>query len=314
MISDGYAQWYANRLWQLLPAIYRSLDVGPTPGSKGPLRELINRIGSQAAVVRRNVDRLGENQSIETCDDWAIPYIGDLVATRLVSCLDAAAQRIDVAKTIYYRRRAGTVGVLEELAADIASRDARVVEFFRRMGRTRHQFDPPLSYQIENDLTGPVGFTGTSLEVEEGLIGAYSNTPAEDLPISAIATQPATPAAPLTNISTPPICVPPARLSATSTFATWEYSSGGCGPFPSRRPPRSAVLEPDRRASPSIPPAVTFLSSRNRSASTTLTSGESTGFLPMSGYSPSRSAKRFGTPFRTNSIRLGSPPRHFPSA
>jgi len=180
MISDGYAQFYANRLWQMLPAIYRSLDVGPTPGSNGPLREIVNRIGAQAAVVRRSIDRLSENQSIETCDDWAIPYIGDLVATRLVSCLDAAAQRMDVAKTIYYRRRAGTVGVLEELAADIASRDARVVEFFRRMGRTRHQFDPPLSYQIENSLTGPVGFSNSSptLEIAEGLIGAYSSTPA----------------------------------------------------------------------------------------------------------------------------------------
>jgi hypothetical protein len=178
MISDGYAEWYANRLWNLLPAIYRTMDSGPTPGAHGPLQELCNRIGAQAAVVRRSIDRMGENQSIETCDDWVIPYIGDLVATRLVSCLDAAAQRIDVAKTIYYRRRAGTVGVLEELAADIASRDARVVEFFRRLGRTRHQFDPPLSYQIEDQLSGPVGFTDNTLEIMEGLFGAYSNTPA----------------------------------------------------------------------------------------------------------------------------------------
>lgn len=178
MISDGYAQWYANRLWNLLPPVYRSLDAGPTPGAPGPLQELCNRIGGQAAVVRRSIDRMGENQSIETCDDWVIPYIGDLLATRLVSCLDAAAQRIDVAKTIYYRRRAGTVGVLEELAADIASRDARVVEFFRRLGRTRHQFDPPLSYRIENQISGPVGFTDGLLERMEGLFGAYSNTPA----------------------------------------------------------------------------------------------------------------------------------------
>ncbi len=177
-IQDGYAQWYSDRLWNLLPPIYRLMDQGPTPGAPGPLQELVNRIGAQAAELRRNTDRLWENQSIETCDDWVIPYIGDLVATRLVSCLDAAAQRIDVAKTIYYRRRAGTVGVLEELAADIASRDARVVEFFRRMGRTRHQFDPPLSYRIENPLTGPIGFTGNTVQIAEGLIGAYSSTPA----------------------------------------------------------------------------------------------------------------------------------------
>jgi hypothetical protein len=178
MITDGYAQWYADRLWALLPAIYRTLDTGPTPGANGPLRELVNRIGAQAAVVRRNIDRLSENQSIELCDDWVIPYIGDLVATRIVSCLDADAQRIDVAKTIYYRRRAGTLGILEELAADIATIDARCVEFFRRLGRTRHQFDPPLSYQIENPISGPVGFRDGALEIAEGLIGSYSGTPA----------------------------------------------------------------------------------------------------------------------------------------
>jgi hypothetical protein len=143
MVDDGYVAWYQAKLWQLMPAIYRSLD-GGTATAPGALQELLNRIGGQTATVRRSIDRLWENQSIETCDDWVIPYIGDLLATRLVSCLDARAQRLDVAKTIYYRRRAGTLGVLEELAADIAGRDARAVEFFRRLGRTRHQFDPSI--------------------------------------------------------------------------------------------------------------------------------------------------------------------------
>lgn len=143
MVDDGYVAWYQARLWQLLPAVYRSMD-GGTATVPGPLQELLNRIGAETATIRRSIDRLWENQSIETCDDWVVPYIGDLLATRLVSCLDARAQRLDVAKTIYYRRRAGTLGVLEELAADIAGRDARAVEFFRRLGRTRHQFDPPI--------------------------------------------------------------------------------------------------------------------------------------------------------------------------
>ncbi len=143
MVDDGYVAWYQAKLWQLLPVVYRNLD-GGTATAPGPLQELLNRIGAETATVRRSIDRLWENQSIETCDDWVVPYIGDLLATRLVSCLDARAQRLDVAKTIYYRRRAGTLGVLEELAADIAGRDARAVEFFRRLGRTRHQFDPPI--------------------------------------------------------------------------------------------------------------------------------------------------------------------------
>ena len=152
MADDGYAQWYQAKLWQLLPALYRNQDA-TTSGAPGPLQELINRIGPQVATLRRSIDRLWENQSIETCDDWVIPYIGDLLATRLVSCLDARAQRLDVAKTIYYRRRAGTLGLLEELVADIAGRDARAVEFFRRLGRTRHQFDPPIGNAFDADAT-----------------------------------------------------------------------------------------------------------------------------------------------------------------
>jgi hypothetical protein len=150
MADDGYISWYQSKLWNLLPAVYRAQDA-TAAGVLGPLQELLNRIGAQSATLRRGIDRLWENQSIETCDDWVIPYIGDLLATRLVSCLDAQAQRLDVAKTIYYRRRAGTLGLLEELVADIASRDARAVEFFRRLGRTRHQFDPPIGNAFAAD-------------------------------------------------------------------------------------------------------------------------------------------------------------------
>jgi hypothetical protein len=181
MPGDRYAEYYAVKLWQLLPAVYRSLDSGSVaPGQRGPLREIVNRIAAQAAVMRRSIDRMWEDQSIESCDDWIIPYIGDLLGTRLVSCLDARAQRIDVAKTIYYRRREGTVGLLEELASDIAGRDARVVEFFRHLGRTRHCFDPPIglvprpSINSEVSLAPPID--PPPLALIEGLSGAYTRT------------------------------------------------------------------------------------------------------------------------------------------
>ena len=160
MADDLYEAWYQSKLWQLLPGVYRAEDDPGSTGTPGELQELLDRIGSQFAVLRRSIDRMWENQSIETCDDWVIPYIGDLLATRLVSCLDARAQRLDVAKTIYYRRRAGTLGLLEQLVADIAGRDARAVEFFRRLGRTRHQFDPPIGNAFVADA--PAWATSTS--------------------------------------------------------------------------------------------------------------------------------------------------------
>ena len=171
MPDDGYLQYYSNELWKLIPAIYRSLDSDPS--APGPLREIVNRIAGQAAEIRRSMDRLWEDQSIETCDDWVIPYIGDLVDTRLVACMDARAKRLDVANTINYRRRKGTVGLLEELATGVAGHDARVVEFFRRLGRTRHNFDPPIGlvpfYSGPSEPPRPA--------VIEGLAGAYTRTP-----------------------------------------------------------------------------------------------------------------------------------------
>jgi hypothetical protein len=187
MADDFYVQWYTAKLWQMLPAVYRTLDVtdqldgAPISPNPGPLQELITRIGTQAALLRRSIDRLWENQSIETCDDWVIPYIGDLLATRVVSCLDARRQRLDVAKTIYYRRRSGTLGLIEELATDIAGHDARAVEFFRRLGRTRHSFDPPIGLvpNLSAFPTKAMLLAGPPPSaVIEGLSGPYSRTPA----------------------------------------------------------------------------------------------------------------------------------------
>jgi len=167
---DHYEAYYANKLWNLLPAVYRSLDTDQF-NSFGPLREMVNRIGKQAAILRRSIDRMWQDQSIETCDDWVIPYIGDLLATNLVANLDAAGQRMDVAHTIYYRRRKGTLAVLEEIAADITGWDAKVVEFFRRMARTRHGLDPAIGLSLQP------GDATDQLQQAQGLIGSFTRTP-----------------------------------------------------------------------------------------------------------------------------------------
>lgn len=168
--ADNYSVYYADKLWNLLPAIYRTQDTDQF-GSNGPLRELVNRIGATAAPLKRSIDRLWEDQSIETCDDWVIPYIGALLDTRLVLGLDSRGQRLDVANTIDYRRRKGTLGVLEQIASDITGWDAKAVEFFRRLGRTRHLIDPPV---------GPRSGARTDegrLQAAEGLIGALTRSP-----------------------------------------------------------------------------------------------------------------------------------------
>jgi hypothetical protein len=101
-----------------------------------------------------------------------IPYVADLLATKLVASLDARGQRLDVAKTIYYRRRKGTVAILEEIASDITGWDARVVEFFRRLSRTRHSLDPEIGLPSATDDPGG----NRALQLAEGLVGFWTQT------------------------------------------------------------------------------------------------------------------------------------------
>jgi hypothetical protein len=175
--ADGYEAYYAAKLWSLLPAIYRAEDAIDFD-QRGPLEELVARVGAQAAVLRRSIDRLWEDQSIESCDDWVIAYLGDLVATNLVSSLDARGQRVDVAHTIRYRRRKGTVGLLEELATAITGWSARVVEMFRRMARTRHGLDPAIGLPVDPQSQDPSVKARLRLQLAEGLIGARTHTAA----------------------------------------------------------------------------------------------------------------------------------------
>jgi hypothetical protein len=62
--ADGYETYYAGKLWSLLPQIYQVSDAtdasDPTALSPpyGPLRELVNRIGAQAATLRRSIGRI----------------------------------------------------------------------------------------------------------------------------------------------------------------------------------------------------------------------------------------------------------------
>ncbi|HEX6086066.1 MAG TPA: hypothetical protein VF266_16155 [Thermoanaerobaculia bacterium] len=169
---DRYEKWYAESLWALMPAMHRAAD-SEVFGEKGPLRELIDRIGAQMAVVRRSMDQLYDDQFVETADDWVVPYLGELVAANLVSPLDPRGQRLQVAKAIYYRRRAGTVGILEEAAYDVTGWEARVVEFFRNLGRTRHSLD--LEIGRPADEHDPAA--AAELQRVQRLVGRFTGTP-----------------------------------------------------------------------------------------------------------------------------------------
>ena len=124
-----------NKLYRLLPAIYRIRDAK----EGGALRDLLSVIAEQIAVLEEDLEQLYDDQFIETCAPWVIPYIGDLIGYRALQVVPKiSSPRTEVANTIAYRQRKGTAAIIEQIARDITGWDACVVEFFQLLAKTQH--------------------------------------------------------------------------------------------------------------------------------------------------------------------------------
>jgi len=124
-----------NKLYRLLPAIYHIRDTE----QGGPLRDLLSVISEQIAVLEEDLEQLYDDQFIETCAPWVIPYIGDLIGYRALQVVPKiSSPRTEVANTIAYRQRKGTAAIIEQIARDITGWDACVVEFFQLLAKTQH--------------------------------------------------------------------------------------------------------------------------------------------------------------------------------
>lgn len=108
--------------------------------ARGPLQSLMTLIAEQLAKVEEDLAQLYDDQFIETCAPWVIPYIGDLLGYQSVTGAASTAtnQRAEVAHTISFRRRKGTVLVLEQLAHDATNWGAHAVEFFKVLACTQY--------------------------------------------------------------------------------------------------------------------------------------------------------------------------------
>ncbi|MGH2720631.1 MAG: hypothetical protein ACRDJO_03380, partial [Actinomycetota bacterium] len=106
----------------------------------GSLRAVLTVLAGEIAVVEENLAQLHDDLFIETCADWVVPYIGDLLGSEPLHPVGRSAgwARAEVAHTIAMRRRKGTAAVLEQLARDVTGWDARAVEFFRLLATTQH--------------------------------------------------------------------------------------------------------------------------------------------------------------------------------
>src|SRR5882724_12815534 len=102
----------SERTYELLPAIYRIRDADQGE----PLKALLSVVADQVGVLEEDLAQLYDDQFIETSAEWVIPYIGDLIGYRSLHGVAPriSSPRAEVANTIGYRRRKGTVVALEQ--------------------------------------------------------------------------------------------------------------------------------------------------------------------------------------------------------
>lgn len=189
-------------LMSLLPAYLRVRDEevgirirnehpdvrGRSAAEFGPLRSLLAAIAEEMARVDDSIDALYDDMFIETCADWVVPYLGELVGARLPPT--ALAARLDVrslvAETVALRRRKGTILGLERVVnAALHPWTALATESFRGLARTQRLDHPSTgtgSYDIRSPLAGedahgPFAQAAHSVDVRTAADGGVDNIP-----------------------------------------------------------------------------------------------------------------------------------------
>jgi hypothetical protein len=166
-----------DQLVRLLPEFIRVRDAA----AGSPLRALLAVIAEQADIVAGDLDQLYADWFVETCQDWVLAYLGDLVGYRALpgaagpggartpSALLRAAvldPRRDVANTVGNRRRKGTLAVLEGLAADVAGWPARAVEYAPLLALTQ----PVRLYRTDPEVNRMRRRRGHLVDVRDGAL------------------------------------------------------------------------------------------------------------------------------------------------
>ncbi len=132
-------------LYRRLPEIYRIKDEslpelylhGGERVAAYQLRSYLEPVEDMFSAIHENIESLYHDLFIETCDDWVIPYIGDLLGTSHLAG-DEWTLRADVADTIALRRRKGTLGALELLAFIHTKWGVHCVELLENMVWNQH--------------------------------------------------------------------------------------------------------------------------------------------------------------------------------
>lgn len=137
-------------MYERLPEVLRERDAAGSP--PGQLRAFVDALDTVFTALRQRVEQQYDDLFIDTCSDWVVPYIADLVGTSHLSG-DPQALRADVARTVFHRRRKGTLGAVESQVHVLSGWAVHAIEL-----RNRLAWNMPLNH-LRPDAGGASPFT-----------------------------------------------------------------------------------------------------------------------------------------------------------
>lgn len=129
------------QLMQWLPSVYRGRDIE----AGGVLQAYLSLFADELWRMRRLVEQSHADHFIDSAQDWAIPYLAELVGTEVLFTGAAAARRriarlnrADVKNTVNWRRRKGTLACLQDVAQAVGGWGVHAQEMFERVAWMQH--------------------------------------------------------------------------------------------------------------------------------------------------------------------------------
>lgn len=167
----------ADYLAGLLPphVLARDAEAG------GILRALLEAVAAELAVVEADLETLYDSWFVETCPEWVVPYLADLVGLEglpgdLGETGAGVSRRGVVANTVAYRRRKGTAAVLEQVVRDVTGWPARAVEFYRLLSATTHVNHARLDRPAWGSVRDAAGAELESSRLAGGSLSRFAHT------------------------------------------------------------------------------------------------------------------------------------------
>ncbi|MEN0068594.1 MAG: hypothetical protein AAGA48_41135, partial [Myxococcota bacterium] len=156
----------ADRLYRLLPVVHRLRDAQREDGgTDDALRALIGILGDELDRVRQELESQYDDAFVETARADALDRLGHDLGLRILQRPQTGQgtsfhARGWVGNAVGWRRRKGTTGSLGDIAGQVTSYDAWVLEHADQLvttGSTRHELLGMGTYDVRGAPQSPIG-------------------------------------------------------------------------------------------------------------------------------------------------------------